>query len=135
MIALNKRNEIECQIKLPWSFNPFLPRILSKIGIFLKKPATLNACISKARANSESKLTFWESSFNLLQKSLLLGSAPYNPWGRCQRLSGLRVIDEPVRVLNLLFFCLFHMEMRKNFRKTAFFHFWFLPRILWKIGI
>ena len=34
------------------------------------KNATLNGCISKARANSESKLTFSESSLNFLQNSL-----------------------------------------------------------------
>ena len=32
-----------------------------------QKNASLNGCISKARANSESKLTFSESSFNYLQ--------------------------------------------------------------------
>ena len=66
-----------------------------------KKNATLNSCISKARANSESKLTFSESSFNFLQKTLFFarsiymdtrqgGPSPYNPRCRCQRLAGLR---------------------------------------------
>ena len=59
----------------------------------------------------------------MLQKSLLLGSAPYNPWGRCQRLSGLRVIDEPVRVLNLLFFAYFIWKWEKTFEKLHFFTF------------
>ena len=38
-----------------------------------KKPkhASLNGCISKAGANSESKLTFSESSFNFLQKRVV----------------------------------------------------------------
>ena len=35
-----------------------------------QKPAILNGCMSEARANSESKLIFSESSFNFLQKSL-----------------------------------------------------------------
>ena len=35
-----------------------------------------------------------------------------------------RVNDEPVKVLNLLFFVYFIFEMRWKFQKTAFFHFW-----------
>ena len=34
-----------------------------------------------------------------------------------------RVNDETVKDLNLLFFCIFHLEMRGNFLKTAFFAF------------
>ena len=49
------------------NLNPFRPGILWKLGI-KKKNAALNGCISKARANSESKLTFSESSFNFLEK-------------------------------------------------------------------
>ena len=44
------------------------PEYFEKL-VFKKKKnnATLNGCISKARANSESKLTFSESSFNFVQ--------------------------------------------------------------------
>ena len=66
------------------------------------KNATLNGCISKARANSESKLTFSESSFNFRQYRV--GSfctlypceyttgepAPWNPRCRYQRLVRLK---------------------------------------------
>ena len=53
------------------SFYPFSTRILWKTDIKQKtKNVTFNGCISKARANSESKLTFSESSFNFLQKGL-----------------------------------------------------------------
>ena len=69
------------------------------------KNATLNGCISKARANSESKLTFSESSLNFLQNRVVFctlypheytagGSASYNPWCRCQRLAGLKELKE-----------------------------------------
>ena len=52
--------------------NLFRPRILLK-NWHLKKTnnATLNGYISKARANSESKPTFSESSFNFLQKRVV----------------------------------------------------------------
>ena len=47
--------------------NPFSLGILRKSGIWRKiKHAALNVCIAKARDNSESKLTFSESSFNFL---------------------------------------------------------------------
>ena len=36
----------------------------------MPKNATLNGCIAKARANSELKLTFSETSFNILQNSV-----------------------------------------------------------------
>ena len=50
---------------------PFNPGILWKTGILKKiKNESLNGCISKTRANSESKLTCSESSFNFLQKSV-----------------------------------------------------------------
>ena len=62
------------------------------------KNEPLNGCISKARANSESKLTFSESSFNFLQNNVFCalcpggytagGSASYNPRCLCQRLVG-----------------------------------------------
>ena len=68
------------------------------------KNATLNGCISKARANSESKLTFSDSSFNFLQNSVIFCtfylrgytagvSAPYNPRCRCQRFVGLKELN------------------------------------------
>ena len=61
------------------------------------KKETLNGCISKARTNSESKLTFSESSFNFLSNRVVFctlymagGFAPYNPQCYCQRLAGLK---------------------------------------------
>ena len=88
---------------VPHSLNPFSPGILWKIGIKKKKTknATWSGCISKARANSKSKLTFLESSFNFLQKRLVFcmlylrgytagGSALYNPRCCSQRLAGLK---------------------------------------------
>ena len=88
--------------------NPFSPGILWKIGI--KKKAFLNGCISKARPNSESKLTFSESSFNFLQNSVVFctlyprgytagGFSPYNSRCLCQLLAGLKELME-----NLIFF-------------------------------
>ena len=64
-----------------------------------KKTVTLNCCISKARANSELKLT--ESPFNFLQNKVVFctlyppgytakESAPYNPQCHCQRFAGLK---------------------------------------------
>ena len=61
----------------------------------------LNASISKARANSELKLTFSESSFNFLQNRVAFctlyprgnkaeDSVPYNRWCSCQRLARLK---------------------------------------------
>ena len=83
--------------------NTFSPGILWKTSIKKPKktPETLNGCISKARANSESKLTFSESSFNFLQNSVVFytlyprgytvgGSSTYNPRCRCQRLAVLK---------------------------------------------
>ena len=63
------------------------------------KNATLNCCISKARANSELKLT--ESPFNFLQNKVVFctlyppgytaeESVPCNPQCRCQRFAGLK---------------------------------------------
>ena len=45
--------------------NAFSTGILEKLA-FKKKNATLSGCISKARANSESTLTFYESSFSFI---------------------------------------------------------------------
>ena len=64
------------------------------------KNGNLNGSISKARANSESKLTFSEGSFNFLKNKVLfvtlyssgyraVGSAPYIPRYLCQPLIGL----------------------------------------------
>ena len=62
---------------ITYVFNPFSRGILWKIGILKKnKKATLNGCISKARANSESKLIFSESPLNFLQNSVVF-SMPY----------------------------------------------------------
>ena len=49
--------------------NPFRP--LKNWHLKKTKSATLNGCISKARANLESKLTFSESLFNFLQKRVV----------------------------------------------------------------
>ena len=65
------------------------------------KNSALNGCISKARANSELKLIFSESSFNFLQNRVVFctlyprghtagGFAPYKPRCRCQQLAGLK---------------------------------------------
>ena len=82
--------------------NPLSSRILKNWHLKKKtKNATLNGCIPKARANSKSKLTFAENSFNFLQKSVAFsslyrlgymagGSAPYNTLCRCQRLDRLK---------------------------------------------
>ena len=82
----------------------FRPGILWKIGIKKKQNAALNRCISKARVNSESKLTFSESSFNFLQNRVIFctlyprgytawGSTPYNHRCRCQQLVGLKELQ------------------------------------------
>ena len=42
-----------------------------------KKNATLNGCISKARASSESKLKFLEISFNFLQNSVVFARSTH----------------------------------------------------------
>ena len=66
-----------------------------------KKRATLNGCIWKATVNSESKLTFYASSFNFLQNTVVFctlyprgyttgGSFPYSSWCHCQRLAELK---------------------------------------------
>ena len=43
------------------------PEYFEKWHLKKNKNTTLNGCISKARANSESKVTFSESSFNFVQ--------------------------------------------------------------------
>ena len=75
--------------------------ILRKICIKKSKNATLNGCISKVRMNSESKLTFSESSSNFVQNRVVLrmlyprgytagGFVNYNPRHCCQVLAGLK---------------------------------------------
>ena len=73
--------------------------------------ATLNGCISKATANSESKLAFSESSFNFLQNRVVfLHALPTWVHGkglrflelrcRCQRLAGfeeLRISSKSIK--------------------------------------
>ena len=85
-----------------FTFNPFGPKILWKIDVNKKtKSRILNDHISKTRTNSESKLKFSESSFNLLQNSVYFcslyprgytagGSTLYNPHCCCQRFAGLK---------------------------------------------
>ena len=76
--------------------NPFRMGILRKIDNKGKTTinATLKGFISKARANSESKLISSKSSFNFVTNTVVfctlfaLGytvgrSGPYNPWYRC----------------------------------------------------
>ena len=98
------------------------------------KIPTLNSYISKARANSESKLKFSESSFSFLQNNIVFctlyprgymagGSALYNPWCRCQQLAVLKEVMMS-ESFEFAVFCLFLLEMRRNFWKTAIFHFW-----------
>ena len=56
----------------PKLYSPCSRRILWKNDILKKtKNATLNGCISKARTNSESELTFAESSFNFVQNRVV----------------------------------------------------------------
>ena len=55
-----------------------------------KKNATLNGCISKARANSEFKLTFSESPFHFLQNSVVFSLSNSNNFTtakKCRRES------------------------------------------------
>ena len=119
-----------------------------------KSPKKLNfkSYISKTRVNSESKLKFSESSFKFLQNSILFctfyprgyttgASAPYSTWCHCQRLVALKELMMSQEKIWICFFCLFLLEMSKNVRKTALFHFsartmfllnLFSARILWR---
>ena len=74
------------------------PEYFEKLAFKKNKNATLNGCISKAKAKSESKLTFSENCFNFLQNKVVFcklyprgytarGYVPYNPWCCCQRLT------------------------------------------------
>ena len=63
---------LQTDLKIADLLKPFSTGILWKIGILNKtKNATINGCISKASANSESKLPFSESSFNFLQNRVV----------------------------------------------------------------
>ena len=89
---------------------------------------------SKVRANSEMKITFLKIPFNFIQNSVVFcmlyprgytaeGSTTYNPWSCCQvlvRLKELMVSQENFWICS---FCLFYLEMRRNFRKNGFFTF------------
>ena len=97
-----------------------------------KKNATLNGCVSNARANSESKLTFSESSFSFLQNKIVFCTfylRGYTTGGLCPLQPPVplpaarqaeRVNDGPVAVLNLLFLSV-SLKMRTNLGKHAFF--------------
>ena len=72
-----------------------------KLAFKKTKNATLNSFIANARANSESKLTFSESSFNFLQIIVVFctlyprgyttgGCAPYKSQYHCQQLARLK---------------------------------------------
>ena len=47
-------------------FNPFTREYFDNLALKKTNMATLNSCISKDTANSESKLAFSRSSFNFL---------------------------------------------------------------------
>ena len=121
-------------------FNPFSPKTPWQIGIKKKnkkRNSTLNGCISKA--NSESKVTFSESSFNFFQNRVVFCtlypsgytagcSAPYNSVTAASSSGGggggaPRANDEPVKVLNLLFFIFFFWKWAETFEKLQFFTF------------
>ena len=72
-----------------------------KLAFKRTRNAPLNGCISKARASSESRLTFSESWLNFLRHKVVFcmlyprgytteGCPTYNPWCRCHRLAGLK---------------------------------------------
>ena len=90
--------EINLPLIFLWDLTHSIREYFEKLA-FKKKTnnESLNGCISKARANSESKLTCSESSFNFLQKSVVVawstragtrqGLRPsLNPRSRAQRV-------------------------------------------------
>ena len=88
-----------------------------------KKNATLNSLISKARANSESKLTFSESSFNFLKNIIafcMLYPPGYSPVLLPPARWAQRVNDQGVKDLNLLFFIYFCWKWGEIFEKLHF---------------
>ena len=102
---------------------------------FKKKHATLNGCISKSRANSDSKLTFSESSFHFLQNKIVFctlyprgytagGSVPLKPPVSLPAIRrAQRVSYEPIKLLNLLFFAYFVWKWGETLEKLHFFTF------------
>ena len=112
--------------------NPFSTGILWNIPFKKKaKNGTLNGCISKARANSESKLTFWESSFNFIQTGLFLARSTtwvhgmgllllQSPVLLPGALLAKRVNDEPVKDFNLFLFVNFIWKWEETFEKVHF---------------
>ena len=92
------------------------------------KKANLNGHISKTRTNSVSILWFSNSSFTLLQRSVIFralyprvytarGSASYKRRRCCQpgRVQGAD--DESGKILNLLFFVYFFWKWAETFSK------------------
>ena len=65
-LVLTLKKDISLECFLTHSARKYFEKLA-----FKKKNATLNGCISKARMNSESKLTFSKSSFNFIQKSIV----------------------------------------------------------------
>ena len=103
-----------------------------KLALKKKQNAALNRCISKARANSESKLTFSESSFNFLQNRVVFctlyprgytaaDSAPYNPRCRCQRLAGLKELMMSQQMSWICSFLSIFFETEEKLSKNCIF--------------
>ena len=81
--------------------NPFRPGYFEKLVFKRARKATLNGYISKARASSESRLTFSESWLNFLRSKVVFcmlyprgytteGCPTYKSWCHCHRLAGLK---------------------------------------------
>ena len=108
-------------------FNLFSPEYFEKVAFKKKaKDPTLNGYISKSRTNSESKLKFSESSFNVLQNSVVFrtlyprgytarSSTPYNPRCRYQWLAGLKELKHLKYSLNRK-----TEKIQKNCKKLIF---------------
>ena len=114
--------------------NPFIAGILWKISKKTRN-AILNGSISKARTNSESKLTFSGSSFSFLWNRVVFLHGLLT-WVHCRGVHARhprvllptswraeRVNDKPVKVLNLLFFISFLWKWAESFEKLHFFAF------------
>ena len=97
------------QKKLFYNLTHSVPECFEKLPIKKKTGnQTLNGYISKTRANSASKLQLSENSSKFLQNSFVFctlyprgytagGSAPYNPWCRCQWLAVFKELTkEPI---------------------------------------
>ena len=98
------------------------------------KKGSLNDFISEARTNLESKLTFWESSFNYLQNKVLFctlyprgytagGFASYNSRWRCQWLAGLKELRLYDLVFSKVIFSFYLGWITRNFAARS--------RIIW----